>query len=368
MKKIAKLIFITPLPPPVTGQSLISQTLLEELSKIYEITIIDYSRDDIKPNTGFNISQLIRSIKLASVIKRDSYNADLLYLTLSMSFFGNLKDMFFLFRAGKRLRKRTIIHIHSGGFDKFYKRLFFINKIINKYFLGKVSKGIVLGKSLKKCLSQILPDNKIEYVPNFYDDKLLSSINDVNKKWNNIKKINLLFLSNFIKEKGYIEFFEGYKLLPEEYKSKCNIVFAGKFDNEKDKELFFKKITLYKKIKFYNFIENEKKKEILFYSQALFLPTYYEIEGQPVCILEAYAAGLTVFTTDQGGIGDIFTNGINGEFLEKRSILSIKDAIIRLIDNPGKFKTYALNNRKAAEKYSKEIFIKKMLDIFNINN
>ena len=363
MNKRAKIIFIAPLPPPVTGQSLISQTLLEELNKDYEIILIDYSRKDIKPKSGLNILQLVKAVKLANKIKKNSYNADLLYLTLSMSFLGNLKDLFFLFRVGKRLRNKTIIHLHSGRFDKFYERSFFFIKIINKYFLRRVNKGIVLGESLKKCLSQILPENKIEYATNFFDDRLLISTSDINKKWNNLKKVNLLFLSNFIREKGYMEFFEGYKLLPDEYKRKCNVVFAGIFNKEKEKELFLKKIKTYKNIKYYDFIEDKKKKEILFNSHALFLPTYYDIEGQPVCILESYASGLTVFTTDQGGIQDIFKNKINGEYLQKRSASSIRDAIIRLIDNFGEFKTYAFNNRKKAKQYSKEIFIDKMKNI-----
>ena len=96
-----------------------------------------------------------------------------------MSFLGNLKDLFFLFRAGKRLRTKAVIHLHSGGFDKFYKRLFFVNKILNRYFLSKIGKGIVLSKSLIKNFSMILPENKIEIVPNFYDNNLLLDLNNI---------------------------------------------------------------------------------------------------------------------------------------------------------------------------------------------
>jgi glycosyltransferase involved in cell wall biosynthesis len=187
----------------------------------------------------------------------------------------------------------------------------------------------------------------------------------MNKKWDNIKKINLLFLSHFIKQKGYMEFLEGFFLLPEEYKKKCNIIFAGSFYKKKEKKIFLKKIKPYKNIQYLGFIDGIKKREVLHKSHALFLPTYYDIEAQPLSILESYAAGLTVFTTDQGGINDIFKNKKNGDTLEKKSALSVKNVIIKLIDNPERFKKYAVNNRKVAEQYSKEKFISNMNNLFN---
>ncbi len=136
MVKKPKVLFIAPLPPPVTGQSIISQSILKELSGEYDFIKIDYSRKNAKPISGFNIDQLIKSVKLSKIIKMNSNKADLLYLTLSMSTLGNLKDIFFLLRAGKELRKKVVIHLHSGGFDRFYKKMFFQAPFeFNKSFL-----------------------------------------------------------------------------------------------------------------------------------------------------------------------------------------------------------------------------------------
>lgn len=364
MMKIPKILFIAPLPPPITGQSVISRFIIKELSDEFDFIIINYSRKNLKPVSGFSFQQLFKSFKLSEIIKKNSQKIDLIYLTPSMSFFGNLKDLFFLFRSGRELRKKTIIHLHNGGFDEFYKKMFFIFRILNKCIFKEINKGIVLSDSLKKCLIPILSEEKIEVIPNFYDEKNLLDINKINKKWDNIKKFNLLFLSNFIKEKGFNEFLDGIISLPDQYQNKCSIVFAGSFYSKIEKNIFLKKISCFNNIKYLDFIEGDKKQKVLFDSHAFFLPTYYEIEAQPHSILESYAAGLAVFTTIQGGIKDIFIDKLNGKMLEKSSAVSVKEAIIDLIDNPDEYKKCALNNRNIIKNYSEEIFISNMKRIF----
>ena len=69
----------------------------------------------------------------------------------------------------------------------------------------------------------------------------------------------------------------------------------------------------------------EKKRRLFAEAHVFCLPTYYSYyEGQPISILEAYASGCVVITTDHGGICDIFKDKINGFRVEKRSCLSIK--------------------------------------------
>ena len=50
------------------------------------------------------------------------------------------------------------------------------------------------------------------------------------------------------------------------------------------------------------FVEAEEKRSLLYYSDCLCFPTYYEAEGQPVSIIEAMAFGLPVIATRWRGI------------------------------------------------------------------
>ena len=62
-----------------------------------------------------------------------------------------------------------------------------------------------------------------------------------------------------------------------------------------------------------------QKKDLYSNAHIFCLPTYYPWEGQPFCILEAYAAGCVVITTNHSGISQVFKDGINGIEVEKKS-------------------------------------------------
>lgn len=54
------------------------------------------------------------------------------------------------------------------------------------------------------------------------------------------------------------------------------------------------------------------KLDLFVESHVFVLPTYYLFEGQPIGIIEAYAAGCVVVTTRHSNICDIFSGSING--------------------------------------------------------
>lgn len=360
MNKIKKILFIAPLPPPITGQSLITEKLYDELKKASDVFLINYSRNDIRSMTKWSISQIIKIFKLCKEIRKRSKSADLLYITISQSLLGNLKDLLFLFVAGKSLRKRTIIHLHGGGFGEYYNNSNKVIKIINKYIFKDIYMAIVLSESLRRCLLSVVDEKKIEVVSNFVEDNLYIEMHEMEKKWNNIDKINLIFLSNFIEEKGYNELLDAFIELPDNIRDKYNLFFAGDFVSYKKKKLFLKKIQKIKNITFFGFVKNMQKEKLIKEAHIFILPTYYSVEGQPVCILEAYASGLVVITTDQGGITDIFKDNFNGVYIKKKSKEDIYYILGKIVSNLDIFRDYGFNNRIYANNFKKEIFVKKM--------
>src|SRR5262249_9313925 len=80
-------------------------------------------------------------------------------------------------------------------------------------------------------------------------------------------------------------------------------------------------------------------------------PTYYAYEGQPLSILEAYASGCAVITTDHSGIFDTFVPSVNGLAVEKRSSSDLVAAIRRAVSSPETLHTMAQTNLRTAERY-----------------
>ncbi|ULA63028.1 MAG: Putative Glycosyl transferase, group 1 family protein [Nitrospira sp.] len=65
---------------------------------------------------------------------------------------------------------------------------------------------------------------------------------------------------------------------------------------------------------------------------ALVLPTYWEGEGHPGVILEAYCAGIPVISTNWGGIPEIVTEE-TGILVEPRDVAGLANAMRNLIDS-----------------------------------
>jgi len=79
-----------------------------------------------------------------------------------------------------------------------------------------------------------------------------------------------------------------------------------------------------------------------------------EIDNQPLSILEAFACGLPVVTTNAGGIPDIVTNEKTGLIVSRGDYEAIAAAALRLIDDPPLAQRIVHQARQECRKYSWE--------------
>ncbi len=225
-------------------------------------------------------------------------------------------------------------------------------RAVNSFFLRRIGGVIVLGDSLKKIYEGIIPPSRLHVVPNFAMDELFVSATDIEEKFSKIEPLRVLFLSNLLPGKGHKELLAALALLPAELKGRLQVDFAGGFESDDD-EFAFKRAVQGTKgvtINVCGVVQGEFKKELLRRAHLFCLPTYYPYEGQPISILEAYASGCAVMTTNHSGIFDTFTPGVNGFEVEPRSPQSIADAILSAVHNAPKLKDYGKNNLEEAQR------------------
>jgi glycosyltransferase involved in cell wall biosynthesis len=344
-----KILFIAPLPPPITGHSFASKIFLDYLVKYHQVQIVNLSKESFK--SGFNsIERIIQIIKIFWEIWYKKRGVDTIYFTISESIAGSIKDLFIYFICFGSLDK-MIIHLHGGAGMK--EIMLNSNKIhykINKYFISRLYGVVVLGKSHYDIYSSIFKKDKIYIVPNFASDELFLDNEEIIDKFKNLQPIRILFLSNFIEGKGYNELIEAYSLLDDNIKNNLIIDFAGGFESENQKNNFLQKVEKIAQFRYHGIVSGIEKKELFKSAHIFCLPTYYSYEGQPITILEAYASGCVVITTNHSGIHDIFCDKLNGFEVEKRSSNSIKNAIKQITIENDKLLPIALFNRAIAHK------------------
>jgi glycosyltransferase involved in cell wall biosynthesis len=364
-----KILFIAPLPPPVTGQSVAVQALFDQLNVDGHVVVpINMSKDTFRQG----ISSLARVLEVLSVVWRTwraGRNFDAVYLTNAESLAGNLKDMLLLVVLGQ-LRAKTWLHLHGGAGMRnlLADRTGWLGRL-NGYFLRRVAGVIVLGERLAPIFDGYVRPDQVSVIKNFAADALFIDADRMAEKWADTRVLRVLFLSNLLPGKGHEELLCAIMSLPPALAACFRFDFAGGFESTTDKERFEATIIDLPGVHYHGVVLGEEKQELLAQAHVFCLPTFYPYEGQPISILEAYASGCMVLTTDHSGIFDIFTPGENGWEVEPRSPKSIMTALEKLADDPFEAEKLARRNRADADlQYTRQAHLRKLYNALAWNN
>lgn len=359
-----KILFIAPFSPPYNGNSLPVKFMYDELTDNHSIYVIDVSKNNSA--SGYSNKKVIQTLGIFKEVWRRRKNKDLVYITVAESFFGNVRDLVFYTIFNKSLNKIVIHMLGGAGMKNIIEKNKGLQFCLNKFFISKLGGVIVEGKPQANFFSKVIDSSKIHIVPNFAEDFLFTNEKAIEENFKNLNPIKILFLSNLLYGKGYDELVEAYIALDDNLRKKVKLDFAGGFDSDESKHKFLKKIEGVSGIHYHGHVNGAQKKELYTQAHIFCLPTYYPWEGQPFCIIEAYAAGCVVITTNHSGISEIFTDKINGFEVEKKSISSLKQAIEQIIQNNSNLVQTATSNLNLARnKYTSSIYKKLMIDVFN---
>lgn len=237
-------------------------------------------------------------------------------------------------------RKKILIHEHGGDFQSFYyekngeKGRAAIRKTLNKaqVFLVLSDTWADFFKAIVKEEKIIILENAVSIPENpktSYDDH------------------NLLFLGRLCREKGIVELLDAVAMAARKYPD-IKLYIGGVWEDDSLKE---RALKLKGNVEYLGWIGGEEKELYMDKCSIFVLPTYFE--GQPISLLEAMAKGMTVISTDVGGIPQIMTSGREGVLLKPKDASALAETICGLLNDADAKKRYGVNARKKAlENYS----------------
>jgi glycosyltransferase involved in cell wall biosynthesis len=352
-----KILFIAPIPPPITGQSLAVQVFREAAAQVHEVTLINLAKNSF--NAGLSsIGRVLSIFKIWVTVFRKHKVADRIYFTTSESVLGSLKDMVIFFICRRKLSS-MYIHLHGGeGMKKILSTGNWLART-NIFFIKRLRGVIVLGKTQEAIYKCHIPANRIYTISNFALDEYFIPIEAVSKKFQYTDKIRVLYLSNLVHGKGYKELLAAYRLLDNETKLRIQLDFAGGFSSAQEERDFVEGLKGLPNVAFHGVVKGQVKQDLLRDAHVFCLPTYFPYEGQPISILEAYASGCCVVTTNHAGIFDIFEPGKNGFEVQKQSPQSIENCFRNMLSS---FQAISAaghyNNKFANQKFRQNIHLK----------
>ena len=139
-------------------------------------------------------------------------------------------------------------------------------------------------------------------------------------------------------------------------------IIAGAGEEQKVMEKA-QKLGVSKNIEFPGWVRNEEKDRLLKSCDLFLLPSY--TEGMPMSILDAMGYGLPIVSSDVGGIPKIVKNDENGYMLKAGDVEGFSNAIISVLLDDEKRKSFAVNSYNVAKsKYSLDKHIEEIERVY----
>ncbi len=141
-------------------------------------------------------------------------------------------------------------------------------------------------------------------------------------------RFEILFASTMCKEKGVVDLLDA--VLGDE---RFRLTVAGPPQDE----TILRRIESQDNATYVGVIDSADVIERMSKSHVLALPTYYEGEGYPGVIIEAFSVGLPVISTTWRAVPELV--GENGVLVEPRNVAELRNALITVLQNHGEYKT-----------------------------
>lgn len=298
---------------------------LIKLSKKYFIDIYSPDKFQYKSkriNTfGFGYKKIARDIFFFKKLLKKSYDFILVY-SFKYQLILSLCNLFY---------NKNIIYIVAGRGSIFLIQNYFIRKFyetILKIFLNKKNYICFINPEDKKFFIKKYQLNikKVFLIPS---EGINCNIRNNNKKKN--RKINFIFFSRILKEKGIEDYLEAAKIINKKY-SNVNFYVAGPNQKKKLGQTFSLNLKDYKSllkknksVKYLGYIKNYKK--IFFKMDCLVAPSFTEGAGNSV--LEAMISRLFIVAYNNAGHRFILKN--------TKNLVCKKNNVHELVKNIEKF-------------------------------
>lgn len=311
---LRKILMIGPVPPPVGGARVLFLNTVEYMDSL------DGIDQKVIPLWNLNsalATKLITAfgifIKVLFIGKK--YNVISFWSSrTSMLYFGSVMRI-----AALILNKPLVFRLFGIGFDKSIHELPLIRKILTRFLFLSADMILLETQMAVDLMKAEFPTAKIALHTNY------RRISDIAVKPRKQCR-RFIYLGRVRKNKGILEIIEAAESITTE---DLAVDIYGPFEGTLSQENFENCNT----VKYCGIIDPANVSDLLSKYDALLLPTFYEGEGHPGAILEAYASGLPVIASNRQSITEIVDSS-SGILIKPHDVDSLRDAMVKLINEP----------------------------------
>lgn len=325
------------------GQTIKTKILHEELSKATDWKIIKVDTYYKKKNP---VKLLIDTFKCLFSTK------DIIVLLSGngMKFYFPILSFF-----AQKFHTNIYHDVIGGNLDIYVSKYPKFKKYLNSFQINWVETA-----GMKRKLEEQGIEN-CEVMPNF---KRLSIASVDISKQRFSEPYRFCIFSRVMKEKGIEDAIDAIESINEEAgKEICSLDIYGRIDDGYVErfEKVLQQVT--NAIQYKGMVPYDKSVDAIKGYYALLFPTYWDGEGFPGTIVDAFSAGLPVIATDWNCNGEIIENFKNGIIYPNEEILDLEAAMEWLMSNDNNIMHYKENCVNSAKKYQPDTHIARIIEL-----
>ncbi len=292
-------------------------------------------------------------------IKKEKYDLVLLNPSLNRNSF--FRDSIFAYLC-RLAGVKMIVFWRGWNWDFELNTVQKIMPFFNATF-GHAEAMILLAEEFRNQVRAYGYKKKLYLETTTVDDKILDFTDHSPNAEGHFQKqegeIAILFLARVERNKGVYETIDSFQRLRVKHPNiVLNIAGTGG-ELEKAKQYVAQKGI--EKINFTGWISGQPKAKLLHQSDIYVLASYHG-EGMPNSLLEAMASGLSVVTTDVGGIKDFFEPGKMGRYVKAQNTDDLERKLDELLSSPEHMAEIAKYNTTYAREHFAPVRVAKRFE------
>ena len=369
-----RVLFILHLPPPVHGAAMVGKCIhdSELINQSFDCHYINLttaaSLEDIG-KVGFK--KLVLFWRLLKNVRHTvkEFKPDLVYVTPNAKGGAFYKD-FLVVQMIKLMGCKVLAHYHNKGVKHFSKSK--LNDWLYRMFYKNLN-VLLLGEVLYEDVAKYVPSDRVYFcgngLPELTEEENRRILENYHRKKDDLKsrRLNILYLSNMMAEKGVWTLVDACKALKDKgIDFRCTFVGGWKDITE---DAFHQKILQLGLEAEMNAVGSkyDVEKEPYWMDADIFaFPTYYHNECFPLVLLEAMQHALPCISTKEGAIPNIIDDGETGFIVNANSPDELASGIVALaVDKPKRLDMGMSGYRKFQDQYTLNVFEKRMCEVLD---
>jgi glycosyltransferase involved in cell wall biosynthesis len=251
--------------------------------------------------------------------------------------------------------KKTVLHIHSGGFKMFYDKCGRF-KFLIRYILNITDELVCLSDEWKAYFDSVTKKPKSIIVNNPVEQPLHINVTKCNNP------VAILFLNHIKKDKGLFDLIDFFIENKAWLKNSFKLNIAGAGELEKLEQLIDEN-DLHELIEYKGWVSGREKDDLIQQNDVFILTSYYE--GLPMSILESMSFGKAVIATGVGGIPRIVKPKENGWLVKAGNLDDLAVVFKEIKTSPALLESYGKRSLQIVQDYSPEKVNDKLNEIYH---